>query len=156
MYNMTTSVRTPNQCGNSCIDRCDIFHCDSPCKNLLKTTNDYVLIFGKGLQLDCLSRACVGTLRDGVRLEQLIGWDFFFFVPDLEEVGSHSYFENVSPGVVYKSGNYVLKAPVNKEAMFSEIKVIKFENQTIISCHSERSEESLLHPKPRFFAFGSE
>ena len=145
MYNMLMNSKALNQCGNNDICQCDISHCDRPCANGLNSTNDYILIFGKNLRLTSISRACAGTLKDGVSLEQLIGKDFFFMAPDMEEVGTHSYFENALPGDIYDSDDYALKAPVNKDSIYSEMKVIKFEMQTIIVAKDITKQKQILN-----------
>ena len=145
MYNILMNSEVSNQCRNDDISKCNILNCKKPCGRGLNVANDYILIFNKGLRLISISGACAKTLKDGVFLEQLYGEDFFFFAPDLEEVGSHSYFENASQGEIYESNDYGLKAIINKESIFSEMKVKKFENQTIIVAKDITKQKQILN-----------
>lgn len=145
MNNLLMSGEVPNQCKIDDISQCNILHCNKPCGRGLNVANDYILIFNKKLRLISISNACAKTIKDGVSLEDLIGEDFFFLAPDLEEVGSHSYFENTRPGEIYESNDYALKASINKESIFSEMKVTKFENQTIIVAKDITKQKQILN-----------
>lgn len=145
MNNVLMRSEAPNQCRNDDISQCNILHCKKPCGRGLNVANDYILIFNKKLRLISISSACAKTIKDGVSLEDLIGEDFFFLAPDLEEVGSHSYFENTSPGELYESNDYNLKAAINKDSIFSEMKVTKFENQTIIVAKDITKQKQILN-----------
>lgn len=145
MNDLLMSGEVPNQCRNDDISQCNILHCKKPCGRGLNVANDYILIFNKKLRLISISRACGKTLKDGVPLEELIGEDFFFFAPDLEEVGSHSYFENTLPGDIYESNDYALKSSINKDSIYSEMKVTKVENQTIIVAKDITKQKQIIN-----------
>jgi len=114
-------------------NNCNALKHTRPCRRSLEITNDYILIFDNKLKLTDISSVCSRTLKDGIYLDSLIGRDFFFMAPDMEEIGSHTYFEQSLPGDIYKSEDYALKAPVNKQSSFySNMKVTKFENELII------------------------
>lgn len=133
MSNLLMSGVEPNQRSEDAISRCDTMQYDELYECTLNVTNDFIIIFDRKLHMISISRACGKTLKNDILLEQLYGEDFFYFAPDLEKVGSHSYFENASSGELYESGDYSLKSACNKEnAFYSEMKVTKFKNETAI------------------------
>jgi DNA-binding CsgD family transcriptional regulator len=145
MNNLLMNGAEPDQRRNDGPGRCDTLRCSELYGCSLNVTNDFILIFDKRLRLISISRACAKTLKDGISLEHLYGEDFFFFAPDLEEVGSHGYFENASPGDLYASDDYGLKAPCNKEnSFYSEMKVTKFNNETVIVAKDITKQRQIL------------
>lgn len=134
MYNIIQSKKVSHLYKNETNGKlCNALqHAGTPQCNIMDITNDYILVFNRNLALTSISRACNKTLKDGISMDSLMGNDLFFFAPDLENIGSHTYFENSLPGDIYKSQEYTLKASVNKDSIYSDMIVTKFKNEIII------------------------
>lgn len=144
MYDLLMDMAT-NQGRNDDTSRRDTLNCGQLDECIMNVTNDFIMVFDKKLRLTSISRACTKTLKDGLTLGDLSGEDFFYFAPDLEAVGSHTYFEHASSGDLYASDDYTLKSSCNKKnSFYSEMKVTKFESQTVIIAKDITRQKQIL------------
>ncbi|UWG98747.1 helix-turn-helix transcriptional regulator [Dehalobacter sp. DCM] len=114
--------------------QCDILHCENPCGRSMELSSDYFLIFNNDLRLTDINSACIKTLKDhSVYKNKLLGKDIFFYIPELKEPMTYDRMINFSaPVEIFRCDEYLVKSPVNKDSIFVNLRIKRFETHTVL------------------------
>lgn len=121
-------------CRNYVSSLCDKANRQKTDCSIIDVSNDYILVFNDSMRLINLNSACVKTFKDEtLPKDKLLGNDIGFFIPELEEPSLYDYYISSSlPKEEYIWEDYNVKSIVNKEHIYVQLKMYKFDNLIVV------------------------